>query len=56
MKALLIQPESQSIESVEINDYEDIVKLIGYGTIAIDEVDASGDRLFFDEECFFAWQ
>ncbi|MDY6978824.1 MAG: hypothetical protein SV201_03035 [Pseudomonadota bacterium] len=52
MKALLIQPESQSIEPVEINGYEDIVKLIGYETIAIDEVDASGDRLFFDEECF----
>lgn len=52
MKALLIKPESQSIEPIEINDYKDIVKLIGYETIAIDEVDAGGDRLFFDEECF----
>jgi len=52
MKALLIRPEIQSIELIEISRYEDIVKLIGYETIAIDEVDANGDRLFFDEECF----
>ncbi|MDZ7805261.1 hypothetical protein [Thiohalophilus sp.] len=52
MKALLIRPQSRSIEPIEIGRFEDIVKLIGYETIAIDEVDASGDRLFFDEECF----
>ena len=52
MKALLIRPEIQSIEPVDISCFEDIAKLIGYETIAIEEVDASGDRLFFDEECF----
>ncbi|MFO8025474.1 hypothetical protein [Thiohalophilus sp.] len=52
MKALLIRPENQSIEPVDISCYEDIVNLIGYETIANDEVDADGDRLFFDEECF----
>lgn len=52
MKALLIRPETQSIEPIDISRYEDIVKLIGYETIAIDEVDANGDRLFFDEDCF----
>ncbi len=52
MKAFLIRPQSRSIEPIEIDSFEEIVKLIGYETIAIDEVDASGDRLFFDEECF----
>lgn len=52
MKALLIRPEAQSIETIEINSFDDIVRVVGYQTIAIDEVDAEGDRLFFDEECF----
>jgi hypothetical protein len=52
MKALLITPDTQSIESVEINSLDDIVKLIGYDTITSDEIGPEGDRLFFDEECF----
>lgn len=52
MKALLIRPDNQSIEPIDVRRFEDIVKQIGYETIAIDEVDAGGDRLFFDEECF----
>jgi hypothetical protein len=52
MKALLINPGTQTIESIDINSYADIVQVIGYDTIAIDEVDSNGDRLFFDEECF----
>jgi hypothetical protein len=52
MKALLITPETQLIESIEITGHEDIVKLIGYDTITSDEIGPEGDRLFFDEECF----
>lgn len=52
MKALLIHPETQSIEPTDVSSFEDIVKLNGYETIAVDEVDANGDRLFFDEDCF----
>jgi hypothetical protein len=52
MKALLITPETQLIEPIEISGHEDIVKLIGYDTITSDEIGPEGDRLFFDEECF----
>lgn len=52
MKALLINPESKTIEPIEINGPDDIVNLIGYDTIISDEIGPQGDRLFFDEECF----
>ena len=52
MKALLINPEQQSIDEIEINSHDDIIKIIGYDTIASDEIGPEGDRLFFDEECF----
>ena len=52
MKALLITPETQAIEAIEIDSLDDIVKLIGYDTITSDEIGPEGDRLFFDEECF----
>lgn len=52
MKALLITPDNQKIEAIEINSHDDIVKLIGYDTITSDEIGPEGDRLFFDEECF----
>mgnify|MGYP003471690651 FL=1 len=52
MKALLINPESRSIEAIEMNGREDIAKLIGFDTIESDAVGAAGDRLYFDEECF----
>lgn len=52
MKALLISPDAQSIEAVEITGQEDIVKLIGFDTISSDEIGPEGDRLYFDEECF----
>lgn len=52
MKAILINPESRSIESVDINDRSDIARLIGFDTLESDAVGAEGDRLFFDEECF----
>lgn len=52
MKAILIKPAEQTIEAIEISNYEDIVKLIGYETVIGDDVGASGDKLYFDEECF----
>lgn len=52
MKALPINPESKTIEPIEINGPDDIVNLIGYDTIISDEIGPQGDRLFFDEECF----
>jgi hypothetical protein len=52
MKALLINPEQQSIEPVEVSGPDDIKTLIGYDTIESDSVGAQGDRLYFDEECF----
>jgi hypothetical protein len=52
MKAFLIDPEKQSLEPIDIQGHEDIVKLIGYDTIESDAVGTAGDRLYFDEECF----
>jgi len=52
MKALLINPESQSIEAIDINSHADLASLIGYDTIESDSVGTAGDRLYFDEECF----
>ena len=52
MKALLITPAEQTVEVVEISGHDDIPTLIGFDTIASDEVGPQGDRLFFDEECF----
>lgn len=52
MKALLITPDTKSIEAIEIDSQEDIVKLIGFDTITSDEVGSAGDHLYFDEECF----
>ncbi|WP_018866126.1 MULTISPECIES: hypothetical protein [unclassified Thioalkalivibrio] len=52
MKALLIDPEKQTIEVVEVEGREDIARLIGFDTLESDEIGPDGDRLFFDEECF----
>lgn len=52
MKALLVNPESQSIEAIEIGGMDDIKALIGYDTIESDAIGSEGDRLYFDEECF----
>jgi hypothetical protein len=52
MKALLINPESRSIEPIDVADHATIARLIGYDTIESDAVGTAGDRLFFDEECF----
>lgn len=52
MKAYLINAETQSIETVEIDNRDDIIKLVGYDTLESDAIGKDGDRLFFDEECF----
>ncbi len=52
MKALLITPESRSIDVIDISEHKDIAKLIGFDTITSDEIGSQGDRLYFDEECF----
>lgn len=52
MKALLITPDTQSIEVVDISGHDDIIRLIGFDTITSDEIGPEGDRLYFDEDCF----
>jgi hypothetical protein len=52
MKALLINPETRSIESIDIGSHAELASLIGYDTIESDAVGTAGDRLYFDEECF----
>ena len=52
MKALLITPDDQTIEEIEISGMDDIKRIIGYDTIESDAIGSAGDRLFFDEECF----
>jgi hypothetical protein len=38
--------------AVDISGLDDVKKLIGYDSVDSDEIDASGDRLHFDERCF----
>lgn len=52
MRAILIKPDTRSVETVEIQNRGDIVRLVGYATLESDAVGDAGDRLFFDEECF----
>jgi hypothetical protein len=52
MKALLINPEDQAIEQIDVQDLETIRQLVGYDTLESDAVGTEGDRLYFDEECF----
>lgn len=52
MKAILINPETRSLEFVEVGTREDIARLVGFDTLESDAVGTAGDRLFFDEECF----
>lgn len=52
MKALLVNPVSQSVEQIEINTRDDIAAKVGFDTIIADEVGPEGDCLYFDEDCF----
>lgn len=52
MKAYLIDANSHAVSEVVSAGLDDIKQLIGYDSVDPDEIDASGDRLFFDESCF----
>ena len=52
MKAYLIDANNKTISEATIAGLDDVKKLIGYDSVDSDEIDASGDRLFFDENCF----
>lgn len=52
MRAILIRPDTRSIEVVDIQNRDDIARLVGYDTLESDAVGSAGDHLFFDEECF----
>jgi hypothetical protein len=52
MKAYLINANAKTVSAVDIADTDDVKKLIGFESIDSDEIDDTGDRLFFDESCF----
>ena len=53
MTCFVIDPTAKTITPVPWDGGLDpIGQLIGYETIDSDEIDANGDRLFFDEKCF----
>jgi hypothetical protein len=52
MRAYLINANQKTVEAVDIDGLDDVKTLIGFDSVDSDEVDASGDRLFFDERCF----
>lgn len=52
MNAYLIDANQKTVTAVRIDGLDDVKKLIGYDSVDSDEVDATGDRLFFDESCF----
>lgn len=51
MNAYIIDPQQQTVETTDVDTLADIRTLIGFDTIASDDI-GNGDRLFFDEECF----
>jgi hypothetical protein len=53
MKAFLIDPAIQSATAVDLRaGLDEIRQLIGFDTVDSDEINAAGDRLFFDDHCF----
>lgn len=52
MNAYLIDANQKTVCAVDITGLNDVKKLIGYDSVDSDEIDNSGDRLFFDESCF----
>ena len=53
MPFFLIDPTQKTITAVEGGgDLPGVRALIGFETVDSDEIDASGDRLYFDEKCF----
>ena len=57
MRAFLINAADKTITPVDVNDgLAGIRRLIGFDSVDSDEIDASGDRLWFDESCFIRSQ
>ena len=53
MTCFLIDPTAKTISAVPLDGGVDAIRqLIGFETIDSDEIDANGDRLYFDEKCF----
>jgi hypothetical protein len=53
MKAYLIDANRKTVSPVDLADgLTGVRRLIGYDSVDSEEIDASGDRLFFDEGCF----
>ena len=52
MNAYLIDANLKTVSAVDIAGLDDVKKLIGYDSVDSDEIDSTGDRLFFDESCF----
>jgi hypothetical protein len=53
MKAYLIDANERKVSPVNLVDgLTSIRRLIGYDSVDSEEIDASGDRLYFDESCF----
>ncbi len=53
MPCFLIDPTQKTITAVEGGgDLTGVRALIGFETVDSDEIDANGDRLYFDEKCF----
>jgi len=53
MKAYLIDANQKTVSVVDLADgVASIRRLIGYDSVDSEEIDAGGDRLFFDEGCF----
>jgi len=57
MRAFLINAADKTVTAVDVADgLAGIRKLIGFDSVDSDEIDANGDRLFFDEKCFIRQQ
>lgn len=53
MQAFLIDPADQSVRPVDLDDgLQGLRRLIGFDSLDADEIDATGDRLYFDDACF----
>ena len=53
MPCFLIDPTQKTLTAVEGGaDLAGVRALIGFETVDSDEIDANGDRLYFDEKCF----
>ena len=51
MKAIVISPATQSIETIDVATLADIKAVVGYDTFESDAI-GTRDRFYFDEECF----